>query len=567
MTVSYHWKCGVEKHECSVCLDSICNIPIDGKEPPHSWKHKDVITLTPKCNHLMHQDCVRNWHRHCLKLANRDVHFKYAPTCPVCKTAITEGDPANKKVVGVLWDCEKAETQDPTPSVMETPANETTLTLADGMELMDEAVKSHNFPAMWQLKSRYRFTLSPAQLKKVLGDALPELFNLNVSSPVDHKTRLALDLMTYDDASCRVVSDFFLEVLKIKGNRNRGVVKRLIDSKILSENVLKQAFNFHVAKGNFDQAKAMKEQYGFSLNGSELQEQLLKAYQAKTGIPDLESILSLHDKHNTACKEILSEILKTVAEQPKEYSAEIHDQYSDGFFVNYMNFINTLLYHGVKNQSAVNAAMTNAVSTLCNIGLDWASQLRNNHRATMDPEKLNVAIGKVIDQNQLHLVDKLLPLFATDQEAKAANIMILDKLVGKPDQYYQERLRDFKTVCYNRLKSSGCWSQQAVDALIKRAVEDKDTHWAIELNCKYDAFLDADMFKYQILNEVVHLKEHRYQDPRKLDDFNSCLLFAKRDNPDLPGALERAVFEIQNMDEFPLKQDILNKLRIFFNAR
>ena len=69
----------------------------------------------------------------------------------------------------VVYDrCEKAETQDPKPSLIETPAYITTLASADGAELMDEAVKLNNFPAMWQLKSRYGFTLSAAQLKEVL---------------------------------------------------------------------------------------------------------------------------------------------------------------------------------------------------------------------------------------------------------------------------------------------------------------------------------------------------------------------------------------------------------------
>ena len=102
-----------------------------------------------------------------------------------------------------------------------------------------------------------------------------------------------MDLMTHDDASKRVVSDYFQEVLKIEGHWKKMVVERLIDSKILSENALKQAFNFFVSKGSFDEAEAMKEQYGVSLNRSELQEQLLKAYESEERILDLENILSL----------------------------------------------------------------------------------------------------------------------------------------------------------------------------------------------------------------------------------------------------------------------------------
>ena len=243
----------------------------------------------------------------------------------------------------------------------------------------------------------------------------------------------------------------------------------------------------------------MKEQYGLSINSLTLKEQLLKAFESGSGkcASELKRILSLYDKHNKPCTVTLTEVLRAVAAQPEVYSKKLFEWNFGRFFANYMTFINTMLSHDMKDKIAIDAAMAKAVSTLSYEGLDWAGELKTNYGATMDPAKLKEVINELVDKQELFILDRILPLFARDQDAKAANIMILEKLASKPNQYYSWLRQDVQTVCKKRLESSCCWSQKAVDALIKRAIEDDHFRWACELNSKYDAHLDSEMFLYQ----------------------------------------------------------------------
>ncbi|WP_257295402.1 hypothetical protein [Endozoicomonas sp. YOMI1] len=460
-------------------------------------------------------------------------------------------------------DCEKAETDDPKLSFLETPANTATLTLDAVRLLMDAAVRTNNFPAMWQLKIRYGITLSAAQLKDVLWHTLPpQSFHVYVIPSADNKVRMALDLMTHDDASKRVVSDFLQEVLKKKGHAEM-VVNRLAGSKILNENAQKEALDFFVSIGVFDEVKALKEQYGLSLNNRQLKELLLKVYASKRNSSHLQWILSSYDKDNKSCIETLCEVLRTVATQQQEYSRELLDRSYGNFFDNYMEFINTLLSHDVKDQTAVDAAMTKAVSTLCPEGLTWAGQLKTNYQATMDPAKLEVAIDKAVDERQFFLLKLIVPLFTSDEDADMANNRVLEKLASKLDPCYEFFYRMAKNACNQLLEISGCSSQKALDTLIKKAIENRDIPWASELNSKYDAYLDIEMFESHICKEVMVVKRCKHTDPYYLGDLITSLRFFKADNPNLPGAIEKVVDRIRNMEKFPLQQNVVDKLRSF----
>ncbi len=560
MSVSYLSICHARKHECSVCLNSITDYQHADEVPSHSWRHKYVFILSG-CKHLMHRECSDNWDRHCRDLSDRDPSLPSVPTCPACKTVISDGNLAKNKLNSDLpLDCEKAETEDPQPSFLETPVNTAPLTLDAVRVLMDEAVRRNNFPAMWQLKSRYGITLSAAQFKDVLWQILPQTFHAFVIPSAENKIRMALDLMTHDDASERLVSDFLQEVLKKKGCPG-DVVNRLAESKILSENVQKEAFDFFVSIGRFDYAQAMKEQYGISLNGVQLKEQLFKTYEAKKNY-QLQRILSLYDKDNKSCQEILREVLKTVAMQPQDYSPKLFDRSYGNFFDNYMRFINTLLSHGVRDQTAVNAAMTKAVSTLGSQGLEWAGQLKTNYQATIDSGKLEVVIDRALDERQFFLLELIFPLFASD-DSDTANSRLLEKLASKLDPRFYYIYRMAKNACKQRLASSGCTSQKAIDTLLKKAIENKDIPWASELNSKYNAYLDIKMFHYHILDQVDAVKRCKHTDPSFLDDLITSLRFVKTDNPGLPGTIERMVERIGKMEKFPLQQNVVDMLRSF----
>ncbi|WP_257295401.1 hypothetical protein [Endozoicomonas sp. YOMI1] len=438
----------------------------------------------------------------------------------------------------------------------------TPLTLDAARLLMDEAVSSNNFPAMWQLKSRYGITLSAAQLKEVLWHTLPRSFHVYVTPSAQNKVRMALDLMTHDDASKRVVCDFLQEVLKKKG-QPEIVVKSLVGSKMLNENALKEALNFFLSIGRFDNAKAIKEQYGVSLNCSKLKEQLLKAYESKKSTCELKRILSLYDKDNKPCIVTLREVLKTVATQPQDYSPELLGQNGSKFFDNYMEFINTLLSHGVEEQTAVDAAMTKAVSTLCYKGLKWAGQLKTEHKATMDPAKLKVAMDKAVDQHKLSRLEQIAPLFANGKDADAANIRVLEKLASKPDQYFDGNYRIAKNAWKEQLERTGRWSAGTVNTLIKRAIENRDISWANELNSKYSAYLDPETLKNYILKEAASVERLGHTKPHNLDGLITSLRFVKTDNPGLPNAIKAAVDQINKMEKFPLQQRIVDNLMVF----
>ncbi len=561
MSVSYLSICHARKHECSVCLNSITDYQHADEVPSHSWRNKYVFILSG-CKHLMHGECSDNWDSHCRDLSDRDPSLPSVPTCPACKTIISEGNRAKNGLDRDFpLDSEKAETKDPKPSFLETPVNTVPLTLDAVRVLMDEAVRRNNFPAMWQLKSRYGITLSAAQFKDVLWQTLPQSFHVYVIPSAENKIRMALDLMTHDDASERIVSDFLQEVLKAKGYPE-DVVNRLAESKMLNENAQKEAFDFFVSIGRFDYAKAMKEQYGISLNSTQLKEQLFKSYEAPKKSYQLQRILNLYDKDNKSCTVILREVLKTVAMQPQDHSSKLFDRNYGNLFDNYMIFINTLLSHGVRDQTAVDAAMTKAVSTLGSQGLEWAGQLKTNYQASIDFGKLEVAMNKAVDERQFFLLELIFPLFASD-DTDTANNRVLEKLASKLDPRYYYIYLMAKNACKQRLASSGCTSQKAVDTLLKKALENKDIPWASELNSKYNAYLDIRMFNYHILDQVYVIKRCKHTDPYFLDDLIACLRFIKTDNPDLPGTIEGMVERIRKMEKFPLQQNVVDMLSSF----
>lgn len=561
MNVSYRSMCNSERHRCSVCLNDTCENPYH--ENIHGFYHKPVVILSP-CRHLMHNQCSKNWHEHCRQLAALDVSLPYTATCAVCKTKVVEDDPNNWRVAGSvhLDYCDNPKTEDPTLSVVETSVNCDPLILDTIKPLMDEAIRSNNFPAIWQLKSRYRLTLSATQLKEVLWHALPlSPGHFSDTACADNKIQLALELMTNDDASKTVVSDFLQqEVLKKEGYTNYVLVNQLVKSKIPNESALKEAFDYLVSKGRFDDAKAMKDQYEFSLDFSELKEQLQKTYDEKSR--NLPSILSLYNKDDETCQFTLRYILKTVATEPQDGSPELLDLSFHGFFSNYMSFISTLLSHGVMDQTAVDAAMSKAVSTISREGLEWAGELKARYQATMAPEKLKEAIVKAVDQNKRSLLKLILPLFVSEQDTKAANIMILEKLASKPDQYFQGIYRFAKEACQEQLAtSSRCWSQEAVNTLIKRAIDNDDIHWAIELNNSYLAYLDIETLASQILKKVHDVKaQRRISETYFLDTLRKLLRLAKPDNPDLPDTIQTITDQIINMESFPLKQTVVEML-------
>ncbi|WBA80353.1 hypothetical protein [Endozoicomonas sp. GU-1] len=422
---------------------------------------------------------------------------------------------------------------------------------------MDKALSANNFSAMWQLKSRYGITLSAAQLKELLWQSLPPSFHLYVAAPAHNKIRIALDLMTHDDASKWVVCDFLKEVLK--RDQSETVVELLVDSKMLSENALKETFNYFISKGRFDDAKKIKEQYDVSINSAKLKEELVKAYESGKSSWDLKHILSLYDKDNMPCIVTLRDILKTVAMQPQDYSPELLGQNHSNFFDNYMGFINTLLSHGVREQMAVDVVMTKAVSTLSHKGLKWAHELKTSYQAKMDPAKLRVAMDKAVDLDKLFLLELITPLFANGKDAEAAIIGSLERLASKPDQYFGD-YRDAKKTLKKQLEKFDCWSLKAVNTLIKRAVENNDFYWADELNRKYNAYLDPETLKNHILKEAEYVKRRGYTQPDYLADLIAPLQLIERDNPGLPNAIQAAVDQICTMESFPLQQRVVNEL-------
>ncbi|WP_257266068.1 hypothetical protein [Endozoicomonas sp. ONNA2] len=495
-------------------------------------------------------------------MADLDVSLPYAATCAVCKTKVIENNPKNFRVTGSLhFDyCDRPKTKDPTLSAVERSVHCDPLTLDAIKPLMDEAIKSNNFPAIWQLKSRYGLTLSAAQLKEVLWQALPPSpGRLSDTVCANNKIQLALELITNDDASKTIVSDFLHEVLKKERYVNYILVNRLVESKIPNKTALKEAFDYLVSEGRFDDAKAMKDQYEFSLNFSQLKEQLQKTYDDEMS-QTVQSILSLYNKDDGACQFTLCYILKTVATQPQDVSPKLLDQSSRRFFVNYMGFISTLLSHGVMNQTAVDAAMSKAVSTISREGLEWAGELKARHQATIDPAKLKEAIVKAIDQNKRSLLELILPFFSSEQDTKAANIMILEKLASKSNQYFQDVYRFAKEACQEQLASSRCWSQKAVDTLIKRAIDNDDIHWAIELNNDYRAYLDIETLASKILKEVDSVKAKRICNTACLDNLRGSLSLAKPDDPALPDTIQTITAQIINMELFPLKQAVVEML-------
>ncbi len=560
MSVSYHSICQADKHNCTVCLSTVIpySLPVEPKNI-HSWQEKDVFILA-KCKHLMHMDCFQNWQEHCKDLSKRDPSLPLVTCCPTCKTEVRK-EPENRMVYSLLCldhYCDKAETQDPKPSFLETPVQITPQSLDAVRPSMDKALSANNFSAMWQLKSRYGITLSAAQLKELLWQSLPPSFHWYVAPSAHNKIRMALDLMTHDDASKWVVCDFLKEVLQKKG-QSETTVNLLVGSKMLSENALKETLNYFISRGRFHDAKAIKEQYSVSINSSKLEDELVKAYESGKSTCDLERILSLYDKDNEYCIVTLREILKTVATQPQDYSPELLGQNRSNFFDNYMKFINALLSHGVKEQMAVDAAMAKAVSTLAHKGLKWAYELKTSYQAKMDPAKLRVAMDKAVDLNKLFLLELITPFFANGKDAEEAIIGSLERLASKPDQYFGD-YRDAKETLKKQLEKFDCWSLKAVNTLIKRAVENNDFYWAEELNRKYNAYLDPETLKNHILKEAEYVKRRGHTQPDYLADLFAPLKLIEHDNPGLPNAIQAAVDQICTMESFPLQQRVVNEL-------
>ncbi|MBO9494466.1 hypothetical protein J7438_10255 [Thalassotalea sp. G20_0] len=559
MSVSYLSVCQALKHHCTVCLDSVDPFNFPGeKELTNSFLEKYVFVLD-KCKHLMHLDCFRKWQDHCRDLSERDPSLPLVTCCPTCKTEVKK-EPENKRVLSSFaFDCcEKAETRDPKPSLLETPVKITPQILDTVRPFMDEAVSTNNFPAMWQLKSRYNITLSAAQLKEVLWQSLPQSFHVYVTPFVNNKIRMALDLMTHDEASKWVVCDFLKEVFE-KDGQLETTVKILLDSKMLSESALKATLNYFISRGKFHDARIMKEQYGVSINSPKLKQELTKAYKSGAGRCVLERILSLYDKDDKPCIVTLRDILKIAAMQPEDYSPELLGQNRSKFFDKYMEFINTLLSHGVEEQTAVDAAMSKAVSTLRSQGLKWAGELKTKYGAKMDPAKLRVAMDKAVDKENLFLLELIAPLFTNGKDADEANIMSLEKLASKPNQYFGG-YRDAKETLTEQLERIGNWSQHAVNTLIKKAVEGSDFFWADELHRKYNAHIDPEVFKNHILKEANFVKKHGHKRPDSLAKLFSPLPFIKPDNPGLLNAIQEVVGQICGMEYFPLQQFIVSNL-------
>ncbi len=564
MSVSYHSICQADKHYCTVCLSTVIPYRMRG-EPKniHSWQEKDVFIIA-KCKHLMHMDCFQNWQEHCQDLSKRDPSLPLVTCCPTCKTEVRK-EPENRVVYSILCvdHCDKAETQDPKPSFLEAPVQIPPQGLDTVRPSMDEALSANNFSAMWQLKSRYGITLSAAQLKELLWQSLPPSFHWYVAPSAHNKIRMALELMTHDDASKWVVCDFLKEVLK--RDQSETVVKLLVASKMLSENALKETLNYFISKGRFDDAEDIKEQYDVSINSAKLKGELVKAYESGKSTWDLKHILSLYDKDNMPCIVTLRDILKTVAMQPQDYSPELLGQNHSNFFDNYMGFINTLLSHGVREQMAVDVAMTKAVSTLSHKGLKWAYELKTNYQAKMDPAKLRVAMDRAVDLDKLFLLELITPLFANGKDAEVAIIGSLESLASKPDQYFGG-YRDAKKTLKEQLERIGCWSSKAVNTLIKRAVENNDFSWANELSRKYNAYLDPETLKNHILKEANYVKRRGHTQPDYLADLIAPLQLIERDNPGLPNAIQTAVDQICRMENFPLQQCIIDKLIEFSDS-
>ncbi len=531
MSVSYYSSCQADAHHCPACLNTLTDYKFQSEKSIHSLSNKSTICLE-ECGHLIHQECIDKWNQHSVKLAERDVRHTHSPTCPLCKTGIGEIDPATRRLwhdfLRMHFNIKENKTKDTAPSLPEQPTTSDQQTLEAVVPLMTDAVNSNNYPAMWQLFSRYGLTLNAEQLSQALRNALPPgRLHIYVNGSCRQKFAVVMKLMEPDEASRKVVSEFLRSFMEQYGDDHNAylIVKEIVKAGVMGDEFpLDEVFRFYVTKGELDEAMALKQQHEVSLTPAVLKKRLMKAFEDSNRSPkDLLSLSSSDDRTQDALRDVL---VSTMSCPLKD------DPYNRSYQI---TFFQDLLEHGVSDQAAVNAAMAQAAAIPEADTLDWAAKLKDEHGAVVGAELLNNTIGMMLKKRELHMLDKILCLFAKNEDVIAARGNILKELANNPNAFFYsyDRAKDQ----YKELLASDYWDQSAVNTMITAAVENRDMPWANELHNNYKAFLDVKTFERR-LSKFIDDINHR--NDRSSDYLSTLLRIVNVKDSNVGSAVQRA---------------------------
>ncbi|WP_257264171.1 hypothetical protein [Endozoicomonas sp. ONNA2] len=410
---------------CTVCLDDCFNVD-------SSKRYSSPPAGLTVCGHIFHKACLDNWHKFSatLALAERKIE-EYLPACPKCKTHLP--DPGRTDEIA---DCDANSyasqrnrycQQGNIPPLEQRAAPFTTVP-GNVEELLSHAIDSDNFAGAHLMHSRYGASLSADKFKKVLTEIFPEN-TTRISPHVKRKIFLLLELKGSDEQSMQVLTDLLLQVLNINNYHDCHLIQGILNKGIRDKKALARTLQFYVSHRFFHDANALAS-HKIVLDAPVIRDELIKLIKKGRCEPNMiEQLLKLGAGDELSGK-VPIEVMKAVAGFSSDNQTDCD---------RLIGCMKTLLSERVGgwSQEAVDCALKQAFEKVQgNRNIKWAQELKDKHRAILDPETFNSWLQQVIWEiphmrhNPLEYLQSVLQLGSGDQASRAVVQSMLPMVQG-----------------------------------------------------------------------------------------------------------------------------------------
>ena len=471
------------ERNCSVCLNNFH--PINSTE-------SQVLCLSG-CGHLMHEACLKGWSYHSKKLAERDVSISNQETCPLCKTGI-EGQQIHYMYNNYILGKNKAWVNPDLPlNPLENRDPDSRCDVQSLQGIFDKAVTFENsplyydlsnFPALHQMKNRYDMTLNAEQLKKILNDTLVTTAYWNdekklvdsIDSAAASQIRMAMLLRSDDDASRKVINEFFIKILGLRRgqrsviNSKDVVIDFLLEHVITDREVAQKGFDYYIEQRNFHKAVEMHEKYHFHIEHETLKQALVGGGTDDHTIGLLSQIASSEDLQRAALDALKA--LNTI-KPPSSHEATVA-----------RTKITALLDTGIWDQAEINKTLRLAVLA---DDIVWQKELKNQYGAVLDSQFFKDQLESAKDSKLATTIGTLFELRANDEVSREALMAAMMRVTSsKIPSYLHPRVGELVISCLE----NGVRSQQLINNALTQAVDSGCVGWARDLNRDFQAVLD-----------------------------------------------------------------------------
>ena len=510
---------------CSVCLNNLH--PINSTE-------SQVLYLSD-CRHLMHEACLEGWSSHSKKLAERDVSISNQETCPLCKTVI-EGQQNHYIYNDYMLGKNKAWVNPDLPlNSLENRDPDSRCDVQSLQGIFDKAVtfkKSplyydlSNFPALHQMKNRYDMTLNAEQLHKILNDTLVTTAWWNdekklvdsIDPAAASQIRMAMLLRSDDDASRKVINEFFIKILGLRSgqrsviNSKDVVIDFLLEHVITDREVAQKGFDYYLEKRNFHKAVEIHKKYNFHIEHETLKQALVGGNTDDHTISLLSQIASSEDLQRAAL-DALKALNKI--EPPSSHEATIA-----------RTKITALLDTGIWDQAEINKTLRLAVLADDTV---WQKELKNDYGAVLDSQFFKDQLESAKDSKLATTIGTLFELRANDEVSKKALMAAMMKVTSsKIPSHHHPRVGKLVISCLE----NGVWNQQLINNALTQAVNSDCVEWARDLNRDFQAVLDPQVLKDFLWERLINCPSNMNITSmgRFTSDFKHTLTLADKEN-------------------------------------